>query len=87
MLYGGAGMLLLGAVAGYWVLERAETHKGDLRRVGKVLGWLIIVTSLIGLACRVYALATGKAYCPMAFSPEKGWFCPYSPKSPSLPSQ
>jgi len=84
MLHGGAGMLLLGAVAGYWVLERAETHKGDLRRVGKALGWLIIVTSLIGLACRVYAVATGKGgYCPV----HKGWSCPYSPKSPSLPSQ
>jgi hypothetical protein len=79
----GAGILLLTAVAGYWVLERAEAHKGDLRRVGKALGWIVIVGSLVGVACRVYALATGKALCP----PGKGFFCPYTPQSSATPSK
>jgi hypothetical protein len=70
----GIGLLLLGTVAGYWVLERAETHKGDLRKVGQVLGWLLIVLSLVGTACRVWTLATGntalgrKAFCPFSRS-------------------
>ena len=76
MGYGG-GILLLAAVAGYWVLERAQTHKGTLKQVGQLLGWVIIVTSLIGMACRVWALATGKAYCPA----KKGWSYPYMQKS------
>ena len=72
MLYG-AGPLLFAAVAGYWVLERAEKHKGNLQRVGQVLGWAIILISLTGVACRVWSSATcasvGKGrggYCPMS---------------------
>jgi len=52
MGYGG-GMLLLAAVGGYWVLERAETHKGVLRRVGQFLGWLIIIVSFTGAALTI----------------------------------
>ena len=69
----GVGVLLLSVVAGYWVLERAETHKGDLRRIGKTLGWVIIVASLIGIACRVWYAAT----CPPDAMGKKG-FCPFS---------
>lgn len=76
----GIGLLLATIVAGYWVLERAETHKGDLRRVGKVLGWLIIVASLIGIACRVWCYAT----CPPGAIGKKG-FCPFSRSSVATP--
>ena len=69
----GIGLLLVTVVAGYWVLERAETHKGDLRRVGKVLGWLIIVSSLLGIACRVWSYAA----CPPGAMGKKS-FCPFS---------
>ena len=68
MIGHGIGLLLATAVAGYWVLERAETHKGDLRRVGKVLGWIVIVSSLIGIACRVWCYAT----CPPGAMGKKG---------------
>jgi len=68
MVYG-TGILLLTAVAGYWVLERSSAHKGNLKRVGQALGWIVIVASLIGVACRVYALSTGKAYCPPSSCP------------------
>ena len=81
----GSGLLLLTAVAGYWVLERAETHKGDLRRAGKLLGWLIIAVSLIGVACNVWCLATCKtAYGPMS---KKGGYCPFTPQAPTAPPQ
>ena len=65
--HGGAGLLLLAAVAGYWVLERAETHKGSLRRAGRWIGWLIVISSFVGVACRVWFLAAcqpGKGWCP-----------------------
>ena len=68
----GAGLLLLSAAAGYWVLERAENHKRGLRRVGRWVGGLIVVAALAGVACRVTACMskgcamTGKgAYCPI----------------------
>ena len=58
-MYHGVGLLFLTAIGGYWVLERAETHKGQLRQVGRVLGTVIIVASLMGAVCRVWCLAAG----------------------------
>lgn len=72
----GTGILLLTAVAGYWVLERSAAHKGNIKQVGQVVGWFVIVTSIIGVTCRVYTLATGKAYCPPGS-------CPFAQKSPA----
>ena len=78
----GVGMLLLAAVAGYWVLERADRHKGQLKRIGQVVGGIVIVVSLIGVTCRVFCLVTGKtAFCPLDKA-GKGWYCPFSSKSP-----
>ena len=80
----GSGVLLLATVAGYWLLERAETHKGQLRSVGRFLGWLIIVTSLLGVACRVWALSTGTGgWCPVGSGKGFGGLCPFMSKSSS----
>ena len=78
MLYG-AGFLLLTAIGGYWVLERAEKQKRGLKQVGQLLGAIIIVVSLIGAGCHVWGLDSGKAlsYCPHAYKGKKGWSCPY----------
>ena len=76
----GTGILLLTAVAGYWVLERSAAHKGNIKQVGQVVGWFVIVTSIIGVTCRVYTLATGKAYCPPGL-------CPFTHKSSPPPAQ
>ena len=71
MLAGGSGTLLLAAIGGYWVLERAESHKGGLRKIGRLLGGAIILISLIGIVCRVWCTANGAVpgmkgrYCPM----------------------
>ena len=66
--------LLFSAVAGYWVLERAETHKqGNLRRLGRFLGWAVVIVSLTGVLCRIYGVASG--YCAMK---GKGIACPFS---------
>jgi hypothetical protein len=75
----GTGLLLLSAVAGYWVLERSAGHKGQLKNLGQLIGWVVIVISLVGVACKVFALATGKVFCPFG---EKGsYFCPLTGKS------
>jgi len=70
----GAGILLLSAIGGYWVLERASGHRGRLKQVGQILGGLIIIVSLIGVACRVWGYTTGNA---------GGWQCPFAAKAPS----
>ena len=69
--------LLLGAVAGYWVLERAETHKGDLKRIGQFVGWLVIVASLAGMVCRVWSWTGACSLIGMG----KGGTCPLGFKS------
>ncbi len=75
MIGHGAGWMLLTSVAGYWVLERADTHKGDLKRIGQVLGWVIIIVSLVGMVCNMWSLAQWKTgYCP--FSPSKASTAP-----------
>ena len=48
----GLGILLLAAVAGYWVLERATGRRGQLQKVGLMLGSIVIVVSLLGVACK-----------------------------------
>ena len=73
----GAGLLLLSAVAGYWVLERSATHgKGNLKRVGQVVGWFVILASILGVACKACSFAKGMGYCP------PGLVCPVSAKTP-----
>lgn len=88
--------LLLTAIAGYWVLERAVTHKGRMRQVGQVLGALIILVSLVGVACHIWCIAAGA--CSGSFSYRrsgKAGFCPFkmkgsaesSSETPAAPSQ
>ena len=60
----GIELLVVTAIGGYWVLERAETHKGQLRSVGRLLGVLVIVASLIGAVSRVWCVASSVGYCP-----------------------
>ena len=70
----GVGLLLLSAVGGYWVLERAATHKGNLKKVGQILGTVIILTSLLGLVCRVWYFAQGPAgFCPFTKTGKGGY--------------
>ncbi len=76
----GIGVLLLGAVAGYWVLERAETHKTALRPVGRFLGLLVILVSIASALCALW--------CPTGMSRSGKGLCPFMPKSaPPAPPQ
>jgi len=66
MMGHGSGLLLLTAVAGYWVLERASVHKGQLQKVGFFVGSVVIIASLVGVICTVWCLGTGTSgMCPL----------------------
>jgi len=78
----GVGVLLLTAAAGYWVLERAMAHKGQMKQVGLFLGGLLIVASLVAAAAQVWSLGAGckspggmmgkkAGWCPMMSMPEQ----------------
>ena len=69
MMHNMAGLLLT-AVAGYWVLERSQSHKGNLKRVGQVLGIAVILLSLLGLM--------SGAWCGKSRMGGKGFVCPFS---------
>ena len=45
MVCGLAAMVLLTLAAGYIVLLKADKAEGNLKQIGKVIGWVIIVVS------------------------------------------
>ena len=87
MMYGhGLVGLLLTAVAGYWVLERASTHKGQLQKVGYFLGSVIVIASLLGVICSVWCLGTGKTgMCPFGGKMGRGDYYRGMPGAPGSP--
>lgn len=42
---------LISLAVGYWVLTLAGKEKGNNQKIGKVIGWIIIVASLFGPLC------------------------------------
>ena len=73
MLHQGIGFMLLTAIGGYWVLERSETHKGDLRQVGRLLGSIIVALSLLGVVCRFWCAIGGPSSCPFVGFARNAW--------------
>ena len=73
-----AAGLLIAAAAGYLVVERADKHKGSLRRIGYMVGGLIIVSSILGLACAISCKAGAWGYGDMGM--KKSGYCPMMPK-------
>ncbi len=82
---GGIGVLLLAAVGGYWVLDRASTKKGQLQQVGQIVGSVILIISLLGVVCFLWCAVSG-ASCPVGMKPfgrsGKAMFCPYTAPAP-----
>ena len=74
----GASMLLLTMAAGYLVLERSAAQKKSLKSVGQVVGWVIILTSLVGLTCKAMSCGGGRMghMCPTS----KAGMCPFTGK-------
>ena len=79
----GPGVLLFASLGGYWVLERAQKHKGGLRVVGRLLGAAVILVSLLGVACQVWGAAGCKdKFCPLG-TRKGGARCPLTPSDVS----
>ena len=74
------GLLLLSAVAGYWVLERSLNHKGSMRRAGQILGAVVILLGIAGAVCQAITLAMGggQSYPPLSghWGKKAGYLCP-----------
>ncbi|MBI4355410.1 MAG: hypothetical protein HY597_03020 [Candidatus Omnitrophica bacterium] len=81
-----AGLLLISAASGYWVLERASREKGTLKAVGQWVGAIIIFVSLTGVFCGVYTIAKNRGWCPL---PGKMGACPFmgTPDAPPAPKR
>lgn len=76
MMITGIAPLLVASAAGYWVLTNASKEKGRMKKLGQILGLIIVVVSMAGAACKVYYLVSacqsgmamsGKAACPFPF--------------------
>ncbi len=82
----GVGVLLFSSAAGYWVLTLAAKEKAQMKKLGQVLGLIIIGVSLAGVACKIYY----RTVCPKGMS---GYpfasRCPYgvkeAPPAPAAP--
>lgn len=79
MMGHGVPALLITAAVGYWVLTLAAKEKEQLRKVGNVVGLLIIVVSLLGAACKIYYQVSGKN-CPPGWGKRGGMACPMTGK-------
>ncbi len=81
MAHGAVGLLLT-MVAGYWVLERAATHKGRLKQVGQLVGGLVIAVSVLGMVCRAWGFISASGMCPIGAMGKKG-LCPFTRSAPT----
>ena len=82
----GVAALLVTSAVGYWVLTLAAKEKEGTKKLGHLVGLIIIVVSLLGVACKIYyqvSACSGK-YGMMG---RGGMFCPFTGKSGSPPAQ
>ena len=85
----GVSALLVTSAVGYWVLTLAAKEKEGTKKLGHLVGLIIIVVSLLGVACKVYyqiSACSGK-YGMMG---RGGMSCPFTGKqmpAPSSPQQ
>jgi len=75
------GMLLIAAVAGYWLLERSIKQRGRMKPFGKLLSAFIITVSLIGVICQLTCVTSyGKFGNCRIGKGKTGWSCPLAHK-------
>jgi len=81
--YGGGGigskigLLLITIAVGYWVLTLAQKQPKPLNTIGRILGSLICLVSILGIVCM---LACGGRSCKLA-----GSKCGYAAKKAGCP--
>lgn len=66
-----SALYLISLAVGYWVLRTAEGDKGKIQKIGRWIGWVIVIASAGGFLCttlyRWCAWQSGsKAYCPIS---------------------
>ena len=85
----GVAALFFSTAAGYWVLTLAAKEKEGTKKIGHLVGLIIIVVSLLGAACGIYrqvsacsgkyGMMGGKA-CPFTGRPMMGSSAPLTSK-------
>lgn len=79
MMGHGVSGLLIAAAAGYWVLTQSAHQRENVKKLGQLLGIVIIAVSVAGAACKLYYITTGKSmggvFCP------SGKACPFMGKA------
>ena len=68
MMGHGIAVSLVSSAVGYWVLTQAESQKGKVRKLGQYLGVAIVLVSVLGAACKIYAgiqACRAMGMCPM----------------------
>ena len=85
--HGSIPVLLVTAAVGYWVLTLAAKEKEGTKKIGHLVGLIIIVVSLLGAACKIYCQVSGSS-CPMEghrWGKKGGMFCPMTGKQMPAP--
>ena len=83
MMGHGIAGLLLAAIGGYWVLERASGQKGQLKKIGLFVGSLVIVASLLSALSQMAMVCAWKHQGMMG---KKGW-CPFTGSGDQSPAK
>ena len=78
----GVPLYLVTLALGYWVLRTAESQGKELKKIGQVIGVVIVLVSGVGLLCKAYW--AWRSCC--ARSSSLG-FCPYSGATPESPKR
>lgn len=73
--------LLVAAAAGYWVLTQSEKEKNRVKKLGQLLGFGIILISVLSAVCKIYYQISN---CPSG--PMGGMMCPFTGKSAPPPA-
>ena len=80
MMTHGISQLLFSAAAGYWVITLASKEKPRVKQLGVLVGLIILVVSLGGIACTLYC----RMSCGKGGSSFRGMKCSYMKQQPPM---
>lgn len=73
----GKGLVLITLGIGYFVLLAAAKEKKQTKLLGQIIGWIIIVSSVLGIWCYAQQCVT---------TMKQGGACPFTGKVMSAPA-